>query len=140
MDAFVIVEVAAHKVALPAREVEQVLRMVALTPVPRAHARLDGVLDLHGELVPVLSLRACFDLPRREPSPDAHLVILQSEGRRVALHVDRVVDLAVVEREEVVATTWTGPGGVVSAAVRLPGGVAVVPRPDAFAVEGGPDP
>ena len=131
MEAFVIVEVAPHRVALPARDVEQVLRMVTLTPSPRASARLDGVLELHGELIPVVSLRDWLGLASRPPVPEAHLVVLRFDGRRIALHVDRMVDLAVVEADAVLAIEWRGPG-IAAAAVRLPSGVAVVPRLDAL--------
>jgi purine-binding chemotaxis protein CheW len=132
MDAYVIVEVAQLKVAFPAWDVEQVLRAVAITPAPPAPGRLDGAIDLDGERVEVVSLREWLGVPPAAPATDAHLVILRCAGRRVALNVDRVVDLAIVEPDAVVATTWSGPG-VVTAALRLPGGLAVVPQLDALA-------
>lgn len=94
-----------QRCALPASEVVEVQRAVALAWLPRCPAIVEGVLDLRGRLVPVLDIRARLGLP---PSPlglTDQLVFARvprtregaappSTGDRVvALRVDRALDL-----------------------------------------------
>ena len=53
----------AQRYALPTSDVRELLRAVRLTPLPRAPAVIEGLLNLRGELLPVLDMRRRFRLP-----------------------------------------------------------------------------
>jgi purine-binding chemotaxis protein CheW len=53
-----------------------------------------GIINLRGELIPVVSARRRFQLPEKEISPFDHLLVARSSRRRVALAVDAVNGLA----------------------------------------------
>lgn len=84
---------AGERFALPLRDVQQVLRAVAIRSLPRAPAVVEGIIDLHGELVPVLDLRARFALAGKPLAPSDHLLIAQAGARKVALRVDQALGL-----------------------------------------------
>lgn len=88
--ALVVFALDAQRYALTLRSVEGVLRTVAVTPFPRAPDIVSGVVDLHGELVPVLNVRRRFRLPERPPSIRDHLLVARTRLRRVAFVVDGV--------------------------------------------------
>jgi len=90
-----------YRYGVPAEVVGEIVRAVAVTPLPNAPAVVEGVIDLRGAIVPVFDLRQRFGLPRRDVDPADHFIIVRAPtrtGRRTAaLHVDRVLELADVE-------------------------------------------
>ena len=87
-------EVAGQRYGLAVADVQELLRAVALTPLPRAPDVVEGAINLRGRAVPVLDLRRRFGLPPKPPEPADHLVVARAGGRLVALRVDRALDLA----------------------------------------------
>jgi len=65
--------------------------MVEVSALPSAPAPLLGVIDYHGELLPVVDLRVRMGLPRRAPDIDSMLVIVTTPRRTVALAADEIV-------------------------------------------------
>jgi purine-binding chemotaxis protein CheW len=127
MPAFVVFEVESQTLALPASEVEGILRMAALAPLHGVPPCVEGVIDVHGELVPVVDVRTRLGLPRRGPRPEDHLVLVARGASRVALRVDRVVDLATVADDAYTrGGGWSAGSELVAGALRLASGVVVV--------------
>ena len=78
--------------AVRGSEVTALVRAARLTPLPRAPKLCAGLLDLHGELLPILDLRRRFGLPPRPLRAADHFVIVQAGPRRIGLWVDRAED------------------------------------------------
>ncbi len=68
---FVIVE---QQYALPLSVVERVLPMVAVSPLPHAPSIALGVINLHGQIIPVLDIRRRLGFPTRDYGLTAHLL------------------------------------------------------------------
>lgn len=127
MAAFVLFTAASQTFALPASCALQVLRMAAPTPVPDAPPHLRGVLDVRGALVPVVDVAARLGAPPRTPRPEDQLLLAQEGGRRVALQVERVLEVREVPDEAVEPhPPWTAPSSAAAGALRLPEGVVVI--------------
>ncbi len=90
-----------HLYALPLDHVERALRMVAITPVPQATPWVPGVIDLYGQVVPVVNLRQLFGQTSREPHPNDRLLIVQAQERTMALMVDEVTEVLEVPGHQV---------------------------------------
>ncbi len=81
---------------LPASAVTQMESFSGATLVPGAPAHVAGLVQLRGQVIPVVDVRARFGLPPVERSLDARIIVVGQGERRVALLVDRareVVDL-----------------------------------------------
>lgn len=89
-----IFEVNGQRLAVRAGNVQQVVRACTITPLPGAPSIVEGLIDLHGELVPVLDLRARFSLPAKPLGPEEHFIVATAGARRVALRADRALALA----------------------------------------------
>ncbi|MCF8118545.1 MAG: chemotaxis protein CheW [Desulfarculaceae bacterium] len=76
--------------ALPLDRVERALRMVAPVPLPEAPPWIAGVINMHGQVLPVLDLGQLFGRPPRPPHPDQRLLVVSQAPRVVALQVDAV--------------------------------------------------
>ncbi|MBE0595675.1 MAG: chemotaxis protein CheW [Desulfuromonadales bacterium] len=68
--------------------VRRVERMVEVAPLPDAPSVIAGVIDFHGEMLPVFDLRRRFGLPLRPSLLTDHLLIATARGRTVALAID----------------------------------------------------
>jgi purine-binding chemotaxis protein CheW len=59
------------------------------------------MLDLRGQLVPVVDLGLRFGAEPRVPALDDRLVVVEAAARRLALHVRRHIELRWVQPDEV---------------------------------------
>jgi purine-binding chemotaxis protein CheW len=117
----------AQRYALPLEDVRELVRAVRLTPLPRAPAVVEGLLDLRGELLPVLDVRRRFRLPARRLSPSDHLIVAQAGARRIALRVDRAEGLLALEPGQFDSSPRELPGvGYVAGALKLPDGLVLL--------------
>lgn len=113
---------------LPIERVREIVRAVAVTPLPGAPPIVEGVLDYRGRrLVPVLDPRKRAGLPPVELHPDQHFIVAEAGTRWVALRVDRVEGVVEVSRlaiEQAVAAIPAAP--YVAGLARLPDGLLVI--------------
>ena len=120
-------EAAGRQFALAAGLVRQVTRAVAVAPLPRAPPIVEGVINVHGTLVPVLALRQRFGLAAVPLHPDQHFIIAQAGPRVVALRVDRVQELVSVEPDAIEPAAGIVPGAeYVAGIAKLPNGLLVI--------------
>jgi purine-binding chemotaxis protein CheW len=72
-------------------EVAQVPEKVAR--VPKTPKFLDGVVNLRGEVLPVVDQRRRFDMPEITQKEGRRLVVVRTEGHRAGLIVDSVSEV-----------------------------------------------
>lgn len=90
--------------AIDILSIRQIVRPQAVRPVPKAPAFIHGVVDLRGHVIPVLDLGHRFGLGNRETTRASKLIIVQCSDRLLALHVDRVLGVIRVSRDELQPT------------------------------------
>ena len=96
--------------ALPLAAAERVLRMVEVTPLPGAPAAVEGVINIQGDVVTVVSVRRRLGLAGRAVGVTDSLIVARARARRVAIIAESV--LSVVERpaDAVVSADDIAPG------------------------------
>jgi purine-binding chemotaxis protein CheW len=85
--------VADHDFAIPVDEVAAVHRAVAVTTLPGAPEAVTGVVEVHGELVPVVDLGARIGLAPRAVTLSDAFVMVAVGNRPVLLVVDAATDV-----------------------------------------------
>jgi len=75
-------------IALPLTGVVRVLRAVEVLPLPQAPAIVCGIVNVHGELIPVIDFRKCLGFPGKALSPSDQLLIVRSSKRLLALVIE----------------------------------------------------
>ena len=130
---FVVFAVDHQRYALPLAEVERVVSVVEITPLPEAQAFVHGLINLHGRIIPVLDCRERFGLPARELALSDQLLIAQIARRTAALLVDRVEGVIEPGVEEMAPAAQILPAMRAHGAMKLPnGGMVLLPDFDAF--------
>lgn len=113
--------------------VERVVPRPEIAPFPRAPDIVSGVFVLHGEMIPVVNVRARFRLPEVPARLSDLLLVVRTPRRRVALIVDRVEGVKPVRAEDMVAPETIVPGlEYVRGVVHLEKGIVFVHDLDAF--------
>jgi purine-binding chemotaxis protein CheW len=96
-----------QRYALQLGAVERVVRMVEVTPLPKAPQIVLGVINAQGRIIPVVDIRRRFRLPERDIRLSDHLLIARTARRTVALALDAVTGIvdrsaqAVITAEEI---------------------------------------
>lgn len=75
---------------LDVSNVKEVIRMVAMTPIPEAPPEILGAIDVRGVPVLVLDLRRRFGLMSQAPTVNSPLLLIGTRGKLLALLVDKV--------------------------------------------------
>ena len=102
---WVLLKVDGQTYALHLEAVDRVLRMVEVTSLPGAPDAVAGVVNIQGEVVPMVSIRRRLGLVHRVVSVSDSLVVARAHTRRLAIIAESV--LGVVERpaDAVVSTS-----------------------------------
>jgi len=74
-------------------QVQEINRMVAVTHVPRAPQFMEGVINLRGQLIPIIDLRTRFGMPRAEHTKNTRIVVTEIGTKRVGMVVDSVSEV-----------------------------------------------
>jgi len=74
-------------------KVQEIIRHMDLTRVPRTPDFVDGVINLRGRVIPVLDLRKRFGLPEGERTNETRIIVVDVDNRTVGLKVDAVSEV-----------------------------------------------
>ena len=96
--------------ALPLTEIERILRVVEISPIPRAPEVVMGLVNVQGRIIPVLDLRKLFHLSASEISLNDQLIIARSTNGSVALLVDNVIGVGEYGEEDITSSDALFPG------------------------------
>jgi purine-binding chemotaxis protein CheW len=119
--------------AVPLSAVERIVRMVEITPVPKAPEIVLGVVNVQGSVIPVVDTRRRFRLPARVPRLSDQLLIARTSKRPVALVVDAVTEVITLSGQEIVpGETILAHLDYVTGVVKSPDGLILIHDLDSF--------
>ncbi|MGM0653289.1 MAG: chemotaxis protein CheW [Bacillota bacterium] len=81
--------------------VREVLKMIRVTPLPRSLDFVEGVINMRGEVIPVIDLRKRFGLPEAERTEESRIIIVEVEERMVGLIVDSVREVLSMPNQQI---------------------------------------
>jgi purine-binding chemotaxis protein CheW len=92
-DLLLIVRLAGERIALPAADVESVVEIDSLTPVPGAAGHVAGLAALRSRVLTVIDCLASLDPSRTLPEDCSEAVMAVVDGHPYALLVEAVEDV-----------------------------------------------
>jgi purine-binding chemotaxis protein CheW len=118
---------------LPLPSVERAVRMVEISPLPKAPDIVLGIINVQGRLTPVVNLRRRFRLPEREIALTDHILIAHTRRRLVALVADAVVGVLAYSAAQLVGAGEILPDvEYVEGVVKLEDGMVLIHDLDKF--------
>ena len=103
--------IAEEQYAIDLPDVAEVFPHISPTPVPGAPAAFAGVINVHGEIRPVIDLRRYLNIERPiETSENVHarVILLRKAGREMGLQIDRVEHIRWIAAGELQAPEGEG--------------------------------
>jgi purine-binding chemotaxis protein CheW len=74
--------------------VREIIGMQPITPVPGSPPHLVGVINLRGNIIPVMSMRQRFGMGLSEAHPHNVIIVIESGTGHIGIAVDRVREVA----------------------------------------------
>ena len=96
----VICEVGKAEYAIPASDVFQMETFSGATPVPGSAAYVTGLIQVRGQVVPVLNLRMRFGLEPIPPNLETRVVVMKIAQRLVGILVDSAREVQSIPVEQ----------------------------------------
>ena len=95
--------------------IDNIVRMQRITRVPKSADYFRGVINLRGEVVPVMSLRVKMGFPESEITGKSRIIILKVEqSASIGVLVDEVKKVYNISDEDVESVAHDGKSGVQS--------------------------
>ena len=87
--------------AVDVMDVREILDMTEITKVANSPNHVQGVIDLRGDIVPIISLRKQFGMPESKGDTFNCIAVMDFSGRLTGFLIDEVSDVIRVARSEI---------------------------------------
>ncbi len=103
---YIVIQVGDEQYGIDIKFVENIVRMQSITRVPNVQEYFKGVINLRGEVVPVMSLRSKLELEDDEITSNTRIIIIKLEANApVGILVDEVKEVVTLENSSVDAVS-----------------------------------
>ena len=121
-------ELSGRRFAVPLAGVREVFNLGPLTPVPTAPPAVAGVTSLRGQVLPVIDLALLLEMGLHRLRLGDPAVLIETEGVRVGMLVDRVLGLTQTLAADATSATPLTVGDLVARITAVLGAATGAPR------------
>lgn len=82
-------------------DVQEIIRVPSITKVPRAPVFVEGIINLRGQVLPVIDLRKRLGTQEKDLDFTSRIIVVAQNGRRVGLIVDAVREVTRIPRSSI---------------------------------------
>ena len=103
---FIVVRIGGEKFGIDIGYVDNIIRLQKITRVPKAQTYFKGIINLRGEIVPVMSIRRKMGLEDDVFTNSTRIIILKLEEKgAIGVIVDEVCEVVTLSVEEIDKST-----------------------------------
>lgn len=104
---YIVVKVGNEQYGIDIQYVDNIVRMQRITRVPKAQSYFMGVINLRGEIIPVMSVRLKFGLKADEFTNTTRIIIIKLEPQyAVGIIVDEVKEVVTLDDSDIENVTY----------------------------------
>lgn len=104
---FIVIRLGEETFGIDIRFVDNIIVMPGITRVPKAAPFIVGVINLRGEVIPVMSLRRKMEMPTVDYTKATRVIIVKLEQQgTVGLIVDEVREVLTLSTDDIEKTTY----------------------------------
>ena len=97
----VVFDLAGVRYGIDILQVQEIMRVVEITPVAETDFAVEGIINLRGQVITVINLSRRLGLPEKERNQETRVVVVELNGKKVGLIVDRVLEVGTYTGEEI---------------------------------------
>lgn len=90
----VVFELDEERYGLDISAVREIIRLQEITDIPRTPDFVEGVINLRGNVIPVVDLRKRFEMESVERDEDFRIVVVDVSGNEIGMIVDAVTEVS----------------------------------------------
>ena len=112
---YIVVELGNEQYGIDIQYIDNIVRMQRITRVPKAQNFFKGVINLRGEVIPVMSIRLKMNLDADEITRTSRIIILKLEQQgNVGIIVDEVKEVVTLTADEIEKVAYDSKEGKVN--------------------------
>ncbi|MBQ8412364.1 MAG: purine-binding chemotaxis protein CheW [Lachnospiraceae bacterium] len=82
--------------------IDNIVRLQPITRVPHTQSYFLGIINLRGEILPVMSMRKKFELPDKDNTNLTRILIIKTEGNaKIGILVDEVREVVTLAEDDI---------------------------------------
>lgn len=82
-------------------KVREIIRMPIITKMPNVPQHVEGIINLRGKVIPIISMRRRFGLLENENSSQTRIIIMDVSGNLTGFTVDSVSEVIRIHSSEI---------------------------------------
>lgn len=86
-------KVAEEEFAVDILAVQEIIRMIEITRIPKTPDFVEGVINLRGKVIPVIDFRKRFHIQGKEEEKDTRIIVTNIKGKTLGFIVDSVSEV-----------------------------------------------
>lgn len=99
---FIVTKLGEEQYGIDIKYVDNIVRMQSITRVPKVPEYIKGVINIRGEIIPVVSLRLKMNLPEDEITKTTRIIILKLEQHEsIGILVDEVKEVVTLSADNI---------------------------------------
>jgi len=102
---YVVFQIADQEFGVDIHKVSIIEKFMNITRVPSTPDYIKGVVNLRGEIIPVMDLRTKFGLPYKDADDDTRIIMLKFNDVTLGVIVDSVAEVVSFAEEEMESVT-----------------------------------
>lgn len=104
---YIVIKLGSEQYGIDIKYIDNIVRMQHITRVPKVADYLKGVINLRGEVIPVMSLRLKMELEADEITKATRIIILKLEQHgTIGIIVDAVKEVVTLRTDEIEKVTY----------------------------------
>lgn len=112
---YIVIRLGEEQFGIDIRYIDNIVRMQHITRVPKVPAYLKGVINLRGEVIPVMSIRLKMNLPADEITRATRIIILKLEQQgNVGIIVDEVKEVVTLTSDDIEKISYESKEGKIN--------------------------
>lgn len=85
--------------------VQEIVRLLSITRVPRAAKHIEGVVNLRGNIIPIINLHTRFNLQASGDQEDKRIIVFQFDDIKTGIIVDEVSEVLRLNKKDIEETS-----------------------------------
>lgn len=99
---YIVIKIGEEQFGINIKYIDNIVRMQRITRVPKVAPYLKGVINLRGEVIPVMSIRVKMDLAEDEYTKATRIIILKLEQHgMIGVLVDEVKEVVTLSQNSI---------------------------------------
>ncbi|BAI80682.1 purine-binding chemotaxis protein CheW [Deferribacter desulfuricans SSM1] len=102
---FVVFSLLNEKYAIDIMKVDEIIRMMEITTIPKAEYFIEGIINLRGKVIPVIDLKKKFGLEPKEYDKYTRIMVVNIRDKKIGFIVDEVDEVMRIDEDDIDSTS-----------------------------------